>query len=197
MIFRNLLFVTFFATITNHDCHSQLFVKIHTHNTVLILNYIKICNIDNIVSVKSIFTIHGLWICSSAEQFKVWSNFLLSAFLITRCSQFCVTDICLTCFNSGEWRLVNLIHYGSNPALISRNKFRCSRFCKLIFREQCLNTVDTMRQLRIMFFFINANCILQTSDTAGLCHCNDRCLIRVSQNVVFGICFFVKYVCFH
>ena len=168
-----------------------------THYIPLIFNNIEICNIDDIITMHVIFDINCLRIGCSAQQFNISGYFLFATFiLVTFCSKFFDTSICLACTNTTNRTLMNLAHYTSNPRLISFEQFWSTFLGKLIIWKQLLITFESMCQLRILVSKDFHSCF-KTSYTTLFCQFDDRFLISMAKYILSFHFHTIKYIMFH
>ena len=80
------------SSITNEDSTSDFLIKHHAHLFLKESDYIEICNIDNVISVKFLFLVDSCRSCDSLKQSKYFINFLVS-FDITSSSCVRFSDI--------------------------------------------------------------------------------------------------------
>ena len=93
---------------------------------------------------------------------------------------------------------MNLLQNLLDPALVSREHFRCARTNILIVREQLADVLNAMRQNTVRILFSKQiHCMLQAADSAGLGHVNDCGLIGVREDVRLILPIVVKDIVLH
>ena len=193
----DLICIAFLTAITDQDCLCDLLVQQHTHGIVLVANNIEIGDIDNVITMQCILDVDRLRIGCSAHQLDVCAEGLLIALLVSQCIQILSSYVCLTSTDTADRALAGLLHNSSNPAHVSGKLLRCSRVYVLVLRKQSLDLVDTVCQGIFVLLAINADRILQCTDTTILSKLNNRLLISMTKYIILCLIFGVKNVVFH
>ena len=199
LVFRDLPISADITTVTDHDSSGEFFIQVHAIDVVEILHDIEILNVDDVITIDLALNVDSLGISRSVNQLEVADFALQSAFRITFGAQlFDVTEIGLTGTDTRDRALVNLLQNLLDPALISREHFRCARTNILVVREQLADVLNAMRQNTVRILFSKQiHCMLQAADSAGLGHVNDCGLIGVREDVRLILPIVVKDIMLH
>ena len=191
----NLLLIAGFSAIADHDRGSKLFIQSHTHYTILIIDNIKVGNINDIVSLELILNINSLRIGRTIQKSQISDKALFFTLLVALTSDICASSICLTGTNAANGALMCLTENTVDPGLVSSNKLRCARLYVLILREQGLDIGNSMLQGVAALFGEDTHCSSETTYIVGLCEGDDILLIGVGEYV--HVFLFVKYIVLH
>ena len=199
LVFRNLPISANITTVTDHDSSGEFFVQVHAVNVVEILHDIEILNVDDVITIDLALNVNSLGISRSVDQLEVSDFALQGALRITLGAQlFDVTEISLTGTDARDRALMNLLQNLLDPALVSREHFRCARTNILVVREQLADVLNAMRQNTVRILFSKQiHCMLQAADSAGLGHVNDCGLIGVREDVRLILPIVVKDIVLH
>ena len=199
LVFCDLSISADITTVTDHDSSGEFFIQVHAVDVVEILHDIEILNVDDVITINLALNVDSLGISRSVDQLEVADFALQGAFRITFGAQlFNVTEIGLTGTNTRDRALVNLLQNLLDPALISREHFRCARTNILVVREQLADVLNAMRQNTVRILFSKQiHCMLQATDSAGLGHVNNFGLIGVRENVRLILPIIVKDIMLH
>ena len=191
----NLLFVARLSAVANHDRSSKFLIQSHAHYTILIINNIKVCDINDIISLEFVLNINSLRIGRTIQKGQISDKALFLSLLVALTSDISTSSICLTGANTANGALMSLTENAIDPGLISGNKLRCAGLYILILREQSLDTSNSMLQSVAALFSEDLHCCSEAAYIVGLCKCNDVLLISVGEYVLVFL--FVKYIVLH
>ena len=132
------------STITYENLTSDFLLKHASHFHLKPCYHIEVCDIENIVSVKSLLLIDSCRFNVSLKQAKLLVG-LFGALDVTLSSCLVLCDISKHCLNAAERSMLNAIHYLLDPSIRSLDKL--GGICKgLVIREELLNLSNTMRK---------------------------------------------------
>ena len=206
MLWIDFALIAIVATIAKHNSCSQFFIQHHAIDVVQIGNIVKICDVNDVISMQSIFNIYSLRICSSSNQLKVPSLDFLFSFLISSWSELVdITDINLACSDSCNWTLMYFVHYCGDPSLVICDQFRCPRSYFFVFWEQQGHiTISSLNKstcksvmLKSIIFCIHRKSCLEASHLACLCLFKNALLVRVRQISLVVALIVFKHIMFH
>ena len=138
MIFLDLVRINIISAIAyEHSCSKSLIESV-SHQLPLICNNIKICDVQNIISVESILDVDCLSVVSSTQQLDLLHVGLLRSLSVTLCRELSLPCIGSSCSYTSNGRLMYAVDYRAYPSVIVIENLGFLRIEQLILREQCV-----------------------------------------------------------
>ena len=193
------------STITNKDSSCDFLIKHDSHLTTDPRNNVEICDINDIITIKLLLLIDGLWSSCSLQEceyflsLSITLNITLSSCLIS-------CDVSEYRLNSAKRCVLCSVHYNGNPICGSLDPIRG------IVEGLCLGEQETRIIYTIILYICGilnsrvsicmsklAHGIVERflkSSSARLSFADDMLNIAVAKNCA-GIHCGIKYICLH
>ena len=132
------------STITYENLTSDFLLKHASHFHLKPCYYVEVCDIENIISVKSLLFIDSCRLNISLKQAKLLVG-LFGALDVALSSCFILCNISKHCLNAAERSMLNAVHYLLDPSVRSLNEL--GSICKgLVIGEELLDLSNAMRK---------------------------------------------------
>ena len=132
------------STVTYKNLTSDFLLKHASHFHLKPCYYVEVCDVENIVSVKSLLLIDCCRFNVSLKQSKLLVG-LFSTLDITLSSCFILCNISKHCLNAAERSMLNAVHYLLDPSVRSLNELGSIRK-GLVIGEELLDLSNAMRK---------------------------------------------------